>query len=357
VDGTLIPIQRRLTRVAGRERNQWAYNRQRIDPPARPTVFQVELTNHCPMRCEMCPRTHRMSRPLGYMSREVYERVIDQAMRSTSKLFLHHFGDSLVHPDIGEYIRYARSRGIGTYLSANPILLTPPRVEALVESGLDELVLSLDGVTSETSALVRGKAAANVELAEKRVRELLDHRRRAGSKKPFVIMQIVRQRQNLHEVDAWLRKWRAVEGVDRVKVKSYITWDGRDEAIERLRPSPRREREPVVCDKPWTSVTVLWDGTVVPCCFDFDGLLALGDLAREALDEIWHGERAKALRRAHRDGDLSRVTLCAQCKDKEGYPVRKWYYPANRLLQRSRPLDDEWDGRGDDPAGDCGSCG
>jgi len=329
-------------RAVGRERNLWAYNRQRLEPPARPTVYQVELTNHCPMRCEMCPRTNLMSRPLGYMSQEVYERVIDEAMRSTSKVFLHHFGDSLAHPQIGDYIAYARSRGIATYLSANPILLTTPRIEALVEAGLDELVLSLDGVTSETSAEVRGQAAANVERAEERVRALLDSRRRAGSRKPYVVMQIVRQRQNLHEVDAWLRKWRAVEGVDRVKVKSYITWNGGDEAIERLRPEPRRRSLPLVCDKPWTSVTVLWDGTVVPCCFDFDGLLALGDLARESLDTIWHGERAAALRRAHRDGDLASVTLCAQCKDKEGFPVRKWYYPANRVFQRTAPMADEW---------------
>jgi radical SAM protein with 4Fe4S-binding SPASM domain len=334
----------RLKRMVARERNHWAYNRQQIDPPGRPAVFQVELTNHCPMRCEMCPRTHRMSRPLGYMARAVYERIIDQAAGSTSKVFLHHFGDSLVHPEIGPYIAYAASRGIGTYLSANPVLLTPGRIRALVDNHLTELVLSLDGITGETSAAVRGKAAGNVALAEQRVRALLDYRREVGTQTPHVIMQIVRQRQNKHEVNAWLRKWRAVDGVDQVKVKSYIAWDGRDEAIERLRPEPRLERAPVACDKPWSSVTVLWDGTVVPCCFDFDGLLALGDLARESLAEIWHGERAKALRRAHRDGDLSSVTLCAKCKDKEGYPVRKWFYPANRLLQRSVPLGEEWNG-------------
>src|SRR4051812_13004079 len=99
----LSTLQLRLERVVHSERNAWAYNRQSDDPPAPPAVFQVELTNHCPMRCEMCPRTHRMSRPLGYMDRAVYERIIDHATCSTSKLFLHHFGDSLMHPDVGEY--------------------------------------------------------------------------------------------------------------------------------------------------------------------------------------------------------------------------------------------------------------
>lgn len=342
-DGDAIAdVLRQVRRAIGRERNQWAYNRQRLDPPCPPIVFQVELTNHCPMRCEMCPRTNRMTRPLGYMDKAMYVRVIEQAAETTSKIFLHHFGDSLVHPDIGEFIRYAASRNVSTYLSANPVLLTSPRIRALVDNGLDELVLSLDGVTSETSTRVRGKAAANVELAEKRVKALLEYRRAVDASKPYVIMQMVRQRQNLHETDAWLAKWRAVEGIDRVKVKSYITWDGRDDAIERLRPDPRRASRPVVCDKPWTSVTVLWDGTVVPCCFDFDGLMSLGELGRESLDKIWRGERARRLRRAHRDDDLAEIALCARCKDKEGYPVRKWYYPANRLALRRGPLGDEW---------------
>lgn len=341
----LSAARRTVARALNHERNQWSYNRQRIAGAGHPAVFQIELTNHCPMRCEMCPRTHRMQRPLGYMSWEVYERIIDQACDTTSKVFLHHFGDSLMHPEIGNYIAYARAHGIRTYLSANPILLTPDRISALVESELDELVLSLDGVTSETSSSVRGLAAANIDLAEERVQQLLQHRAQARATKPYVIMQIVRQKQNVHEVDAWLHKWRAMEGVDRVKVKTFISWDGRDDAIERLRPEPRPERVSVVCDKPWTSVTVLWDGTVVPCCFDFDGILALGNLATEALDDIWRGERARDLRRAHRDGDLQCVTLCAKCKDKEGYPVRKWYYPVNRLAQGLNPLGHEW---GDD---------
>ena len=77
---TVAELRRSVQRAIGRERNQWAYNTQRLDPPCTPIVFQVELTNHCPMRCEMCPRTHRMTRPLGYMDREIYVRVIEQAI-------------------------------------------------------------------------------------------------------------------------------------------------------------------------------------------------------------------------------------------------------------------------------------
>lgn len=337
--------KRRLLRRANRELQQLSYNRQRVAAVGKPVVFQIELTNHCPMTCQMCPRTHAMQRPLGYMERSVYERVVDEAAASTSRVFLHHFGESLLHPDLGPLAAYASARGIDAYLSANPTLLNASRIRALVDGGVYELVLSLDGVTPETSEAVRGRAARDVDLAERRIHELLAYRERAGSDRPHVVLQIVRQKQNAHEVDAWVEKWKDTPGLDRVKVKSYVTWDGRLHQINRLRPEQRSPGRAVVCDKPWTSVTVLWDGRVVPCCFDYDGTMTLGDVHSATLQEIWEGDRLAQLRENHRDGALADVTLCGRCEDKEGYPVKKWYYPLNRLLQHRAPLDDEWSPR------------
>src|SRR5690606_33498241 len=144
----LSGVRRRLNA----ELLELAYNWQWIRSVGKPVVFQIELTNHCPMTCQMCPRTHAMTRPLGYMSEETFRAIIDQAAPGTGDVLLHHFGDSLLHPQIGEFIRYATEKGIRTYLSANPVLLTAPRIAALVDGGLHEIVLSLDGVTPETSA-------------------------------------------------------------------------------------------------------------------------------------------------------------------------------------------------------------
>ncbi len=330
-----------LIRFINKEIQQFAYNRQWIAAVGRPVVFQIELTNHCPMTCEMCPRTEHMQRPLGFMDPAIYRKVVDEAAETTSRVFLHHFGESLLHPGLGEFITYARKHGIGTYLSANPALLTRPRIEAVVDNGLHELVLSLDGATAETSAKVRGRAAADVELAEKRIESLIEYRKEARSTKPLIVMQIVRQRQNLHEVDDWIRKWDRKPGIDRIKMKSYVTWDGRAEEINRLRIEDRTKKPRVVCDKPWTSVTILWDGRVVPCCFDCDGHLTLGNVGEQSLKSIWHGERLRNLRACHSSGDLASIKLCAMCVDKEGYPTKKWYYPLNRLQQES-PLGNEW---------------
>jgi radical SAM protein with 4Fe4S-binding SPASM domain len=332
----------RFKRWLNAERLQLAYNWQRVEPIGRAIVFQIELTNHCPMTCPMCPRTTQMTRPLGYMSYATYARILGEIRESTARVFLHHFGDSLLHPEIGRFIQLASEHHIESHLSANPILLTQPRVEALVDNGLGELVLSIDGASPETSAAVRGAAARNLALAEDRLRALLDYKRRTGKAKPEVILQIVRQRQNVHEIDAWLERWKGTPGVKRLKVKSYITWDGTNDDINRLRIEERRPAAPTVCDKPWTSVTILWDGRVVPCCFDYDGIMTLGNVNDQPLASIWNGSALETLRRRHRDNDVADIKLCAQCRDKEGHPVRKWYYPLNRLIGTVTPLADEW---------------
>lgn len=331
-----------IGRRLNREALQFAYNWQITRPVGKPVVFQIELTNHCPMTCQMCPRTHAMERPLGYMSQEVFHQIIDQAAQGTSDVFMHHFGDSLLHPQLGELIRYATDHGIRTFLSANPVLLTKQRIEALVDGGLHEIVLSLDGLTPESSEAVRGRAARNVKLAERRVGELIAYRERQSSKSPYIILQIVRQQQNVHEVPTWLEKWQNVPGVDRVKVKSYVTWDGTLEEINSLRLEPSKIDPKLVCDRPWTSVTVLWDGRVVPCCFDYDGIMLLGSLREQSLMEIWRGERLITFREAHKKGDLSNIKLCAKCQDKEGYPVKRLTYPLNRFMQSQSGIGEEW---------------
>lgn len=331
-------LYRRLRQFINRELNQFSYNLQSIQPLGQPEVFQIELTNHCPMTCVMCPRTYNMKRSLGFMSRELFEKIAPQVAGFSSDIFLHHFGDSLVHPELGDLIRFASQLGIRCYLSTNPILLTEERSRQLVDSGLHELVISLDGATPQTSAAIRGPAARNIEKAEAQIRYLIQYRQNSNKTHPKIILQFVRQKMNEHECELWLEKWNGVEGIDEVKIKSYITWDGSEERINLLRLEDAPDRNQVVCDKPWTSVTILWDGRVVPCCFDYDGLFVLGNLNHETLDSIWRSERMQTLRESHRNHDLNGLTLCQNCTDKEGYSVRKITYPLNRLMTRQMPL-------------------
>jgi radical SAM protein with 4Fe4S-binding SPASM domain len=323
------------------EANQFCYNHQTIKSFGNPTVYQIELTNDCPMKCIMCPRTNRMTREVGYISENLYKNIINQTAQYSSRIFLHHFGESLLHPKLGEFISYAKNHKIKTFLSANPALLTEKRSKQLVDNGLYELVLSLDAVNNSTNSAIRGKAAGNIELAEINILKLLEYRKKVKSKYPKIILQIIKQKKNIEEIQKWIEKWKANKNIDRLKIKSYITWDGKDEGINNLQTDIVNVYSQIVCDKPWTSVSVLWDGRVVPCCFDYDGLYVLGDLKIQTLNEIWNGEKMQYLRSCHKHREQNKILLCEKCTDYEGYPVSKWNYPINRLFFQNNRLGDE----------------
>jgi radical SAM protein with 4Fe4S-binding SPASM domain len=109
--------------------------------------------------------------------------------------------------------------------------------------------------------------------------------------------------------------WESVAGLEEVRIKGFITWDGNSEAVNRLagiEPVVTQEPRAVTCKWPWRSVTVLWDGDVVPCCRDFDKRLVLGNVASETLSSIWNGPRMKALRAEFISGVVTN-SLCRGC--------------------------------------------
>lgn len=94
------------------------------------TIFNIELTNRCPFKCIMCARTHNMTRAQGLMDFDLFRKVIDEYVQDSpeqamgSECWMHHFGESLVHPEFDHFIAYASARGVFTALSLNPLCLT-----------------------------------------------------------------------------------------------------------------------------------------------------------------------------------------------------------------------------------------
>jgi radical SAM protein with 4Fe4S-binding SPASM domain len=111
--------------------------------------------------------------------------------------------------------------------------------------------------------------------------------------------------------------WESVTGIDVVRIKAFCTWDGNADAVNRLAgiaPAQATIRQNVTCRWPWRSVSVLWDGDVVPCCFDFDKRFVLGNLGFETLASIWHGSRMQSLR-AEFIGNNVTNQLCRNCSN------------------------------------------
>lgn len=278
--------------------------------PDVPLVDQVELTTHCPMRCGFCPRgiEGRLRRPRAHMSFELFERLLAQLsphQATYRPLELNLLGESLVHPELARFVAAATARGLPTELSVNPSLLSPKLAASLLGAGLSRLVISLDAMDEPTLKAIRG-APASYAAAERNL-EALFELARARPTPPAIVIQMIALERNVAQREAFLTRW---DNTGNPFVQAYVKpLDGPDPDTGRASAHPTR----YLCTFPFVSVSVLCDGSVVPCCRDAQGDYVLGNLNETSLAEIWHGDRVKRLRDAYLRDDVDDHPLCGQC--------------------------------------------
>lgn len=258
----------------------------------------LEPTNACSLRCRMClahARGARMSRKLGFMSMALFRRIIE-GTRGVNRLSLNNWGESLLHPDIVDMVQYAKTAGIHTVLlCTNGILLDADRATALLAAGLDVLEFSIDGL-GERYRSIRGVPIDRVLTA---VEGALEARACLGSPARLGIVMVSSDEDGA-ERQAFLAHWRLK--VDYVKIQPRVL------IAPRVHP----------CPELWGTVqgrlVVLWDGTVVPCCVDYDGALSLGNAQDEGLADLWQGAALNLLRAEH--GERRFTSICATCDER-----------------------------------------
>lgn len=291
--------------------------------PADPTVldtpfsvFNIELTNRCPFRCVMCARTGNMTRPQGLMDFGLFRKVIDEYVLENPKqaaqadCWLHHFGESLVHPDFDRFVAYASARGVPAALSLNPLMLKRPTALALLRARPAKLYLSIDGHDDASFERIRGVADAY----DASVRNLLDFLKlkKSFKSKIQVIVSMIDFGLNGDSIARKRDYWSNLDGVDAFFAKEFVTWDGNAPDVSILAGDRPPQQDHVTCRFPWSRLTVTWDGDVVPCCYDYDKRYVLGNVAKQSLKEIWNGGPMRSLRREFLDNRVSNP-LCQNC--------------------------------------------
>lgn len=282
------------------------------------SLFNIELTNHCIMKCVMCPRTGQMTRAKGYMDPALFNSAIDELAFANPRfsernvLWLHHFGESLLYPGFGACIRYAAAAHIRTGLSINPFMLTPAIRAELLEAKPGILYISLDGHDDGSFADIRGMQNA-YDVSRERLLQFLSEKTDRGID-TVIILSMIDFALNRTSIEKTRAYWEGVPGIDSVLLKSYTTWDGSVARINGYAAgAPAPDRSQVRCTIPWDTMTVTWDGDVVPCCFDYDKKYVLGTIARSSLSEIWRDGPLELLREEFAANNV-RNPLCRNCE-------------------------------------------
>lgn len=245
----------------------------------------------------MCPRD-KHTRPHGIMDDEKYRKSIDEVKTlGAQKIVLTGFGEPLLDRNLEGKISYAKSKGFSTYVITNASALHA-RAKSLSQSGIDELRVSFYGMTPETyNTSMKG---LSFERAKKGVLEFLEQRNGTKVQLSFLMLP-----ENAGEETAFREFWEAK--VDYIEIwKPHNFGDGRDYR--------RREGVKRTCGRPENGpLQIQWDGTVIPCCYDYNNAIVLGNAFERPVMEILHGERYEALRDAHRKGEFERFPYCNQC--------------------------------------------
>lgn len=263
------------------------------------------------------------------MDFNLFKSTIDQTHRKTDYLRLHEMGEPLIDKNIFKFIDYCSEKGIKTEISTNATILSEDAAEKILNSKLDNIILCLDGFTRDVYEKVRSKA--DFEKTKENIARFLELKNNL-KKRLKVYLQIISMKETEKQISDFIEYWKRYK-IDKIIIKKFSTFSNQVESISSLAELKHRYKNKIIKKRPpcyylWDSVVVLYDGSVVPCCRDYDASYILGNVKNESLNNIWNGKKIKQLRRMHIDGNFN-VPLCRDCLEWPEEPYTR-LYPLNK---------------------------
>ena len=274
-----------------------------------PLVINLEPTNDCNLTCYYCPR--RMSKkPVGYMPLKHAQTVIDEALHHPRLIMMnfHKDGESLLHPEIDRMIRYASDRGVADilHMNTNGLCLTDAMIRRLLDSGIDDITLSIDAFKRET--YLRTKGHDLLPRVDRQVRRFVELRDKGRYSKPWIRTKIIEFEDTRAEVANFYDYWKNV--VDEVQVTGIHDWSG---AISRVRVTDETSEKRHPCILLWYSLAINWTGEVSVCSVDWDTSSCLGGITEHGVHGAWTGDRIRKARRRELEGRHDFFSVCRDC--------------------------------------------
>lgn len=297
-----------------------------------PTFVSIEPANCCQLRCPECPvgRRHKERYAKGnkLMTMELFERVLQQVQNSVHTVQFYFQGEPLLNPQLSKMIARAREVGLFTIVSTNAQALTQMMAKELVRSGLNRIIVSIDGFSKDSYAAYR--VGGDLHRALEGLRFLQEAKMQYHSS-ISIELQVLRLRTNEHEWK-WISRNYKKMGATRLVMKTAQLYDYQhghplmptDEHYSRykrlsngtyqlVRPLPISfKRHVVPCYRLWSGCVLTTDGTLVPCCYDKACEYQFGSLLQHNLKDIWHNKKADDFRRQVLKKNNT-IPICRDC--------------------------------------------
>ncbi len=314
-NGLKVYASFQLTKLTGKP-VQWGY----------PISISFEPTTSCNLRCPECPSGLReFSRPTGMLESSFFKKTIDEIYKELLYLIFYFQGEPYLNPDFLTMVKYAHDKGIYTATSTNAHYLTNEKAKQTVESGLDRLIISIDGTSQDVYEQYR--VGGKLEKVLEGARNIVKWKKALNSKTPFVFFQFLVVKPNEHQIHE-IKALGASIGVDQVRFKTAQVYDFENDpnnlvpSIDKYsRYKMGRDGKRMVksglsnhCWKLWHANVITWDGLVVPCCFDKDAMHQLGNLHTQSFKETWNNSNYQQFRK-ELSTSRKQIDICSNCSE------------------------------------------
>ena len=283
-----------------------------------PWSVQVEPCNMCNLHCDFCSAPPwELERQKRFLSYESAKKIIDDVSRYTHYLWFWLAGEPFLNPTSPKIIQYATGKGMHVIVSSNGMLITEKVAEEIIDAKLDELIVSVDGASKQSSEAMRKGSTFETVIQNTKFLSRLRNERKAA--KPLIIFQLIVSRKNEHEIEAF--KQLAKEcGADRCEFKSLglPTWIYDEGFIDKLKQEYFPEKglarytpdfEIIQKSCGWDKKAIIMvDGTVCLCCYDINGKYNFGNVLETPFIQIWNSAQRLSAKNL-----IGEMPLCQVC--------------------------------------------
>ena len=290
-----------------------------------PVAIAFEPTTSCNLRCPECPSGLRsFTRPTGMLDTMIFKNTITELKDALIYLTFYFQGEPYLHKDFLAMVSFASKLKIYTATSTNAHYLNYENAIATVQSGLDRLIISIDGTSQETYEQYR--IGGNLDKVLEGTRNIIKAKKELQSSTPHVIFQFLVVKPNEHQL-LEVKKLANEIGVDELRLKTAQIYDfenGSDliptnekySRYQKLANGKFGLKNKLInhCWKMWHSCVITWDGVVVPCCFDKDAKYRMGDVSKHTFKEIWNNKTYLEFRKKL-ISTRKKIEMCKNCTE------------------------------------------
>ncbi|MCH7657089.1 MAG: SPASM domain-containing protein [Bacteroidetes bacterium] len=297
-----------------------------------PATLSIEPSSYCNLSCPECPAgVKSLTREKGFIDIELFDKILEETYPYLIYLNLYFQGEPFLHNRFIDMIKRAVEKKVYTSTSTNGHFLTPENIKGMIESGLDRLIISVDGTTQEVYEKYR--VGGDMETVISGIKNVVEWKKKFQTSKPFLILSFLALSTNEHQIND-IKELGKKLGVDKVVIKTAQVKDMscRNDLVPAGKELTRykfvdghyelKKKLTNRCWRAWSSPVITFNGKLVPCCFDKNAEHSLGEVVTTGFRDVWKGNGFKDFRERILN-ERKTINICRNCTSGQTIFVRK----------------------------------